>query len=60
MKQLLPLCVLLCVPLAANPSTGEVYLVTDYHGVDLTQPDGIGTLHSAPVTGSFQVLDIGH
>jgi DNA-binding beta-propeller fold protein YncE len=44
--------------LAVNPSTGEVYLVTDLVGFNLTQPGGIGTLKPAPVSGSFQVLVI--
>jgi len=46
--------------LAVNADTGEVYLVTDYVGVDLAQPGGIGTLKTRPVDGSFQVLVIGH
>lgn len=46
--------------LAVDPSTGNVYLVTDLKGVDLTKPGGIGTLRSTPVAGSFQVLVIGH
>jgi DNA-binding beta-propeller fold protein YncE len=46
--------------LAVNPSTGEVYLVTDLLGVNLAQPGGIGTLHTAPANGSFQVLVVGN
>jgi len=46
--------------LALDSSTGEVYLVTDNHGVDLTKKGGIGTLQMAPVQGSFQVLVVGH
>jgi len=46
--------------LAVNQSTGEVYLVTDLLGVDLTQPGSIGTLKTGSVNGSFQVLVIGH
>jgi DNA-binding beta-propeller fold protein YncE len=46
--------------LAVNPSTGEVYLVTDLLGVNLAQPGGIGTLHTAPADGSFQVLVVGN
>jgi hypothetical protein len=46
--------------LAANPATGEVYLVTDYLGVNLAQPGGIGTLQTTPANGSFQVLVIGN
>jgi DNA-binding beta-propeller fold protein YncE len=42
--------------LAVNPATGEVYLVTDLRGMDLTRKGGIGTLKLAPVSGSFQVL----
>lgn len=44
--------------LAVNPTTGTVYLVTDYQGVDLSNPGGIGTLHEKPVEGSFQVVQI--
>jgi DNA-binding beta-propeller fold protein YncE len=46
--------------LAVDSSSGSVYLVTDLHGVDLTKSGGIGTLHSDPVQGSFQVLVVGH
>ena len=46
--------------LAVDPLTGNVYLVTDLHGVDLTKAGGIGTLHSVPVQGSFQVIVVGH
>ncbi len=46
--------------LAVDSATGEVYLVTDFHGVDLTKTGGIGTLHSDPVAGSFQVVVVGH
>jgi DNA-binding beta-propeller fold protein YncE len=46
--------------LAVNPSTGEVYLVTDYRGVNVAEPGGIGTLQTVPVNGSFQVLVIGN
>lgn len=46
--------------LAVDPSTGTVYLVTDLRGVDLTKMGGIGTLHSDPIQGSFQVLVVGH
>jgi hypothetical protein len=42
--------------LAVNPATSEVYLVTDLLGVNLIEPGTIGTLHTAPVNGSFQVL----
>ncbi len=46
--------------LAVNSATGEVYLVTDYVGVDLAESGGIGTLKTVPVDGSFQVLVIGN
>ena len=46
--------------IAVNPSTGSVYIVTDYQGVDLSKPGGIGTLREQPVEGSFQVLQIGN
>jgi DNA-binding beta-propeller fold protein YncE len=46
--------------LAVDSATGEVYLVTDFHGVDLTKSGGIGTLHAEPVQGSFHVLVVGH
>jgi YVTN family beta-propeller protein len=46
--------------LAVDASTGEVYLVTDLHGVDLTKTGGIGTLHFEPIAGSFQAIVIGH
>lgn len=46
--------------LAVDATTGEVYMVTDFHGVDLTHAGGIGDLKTVPVSGSFQVLVIGH
>jgi DNA-binding beta-propeller fold protein YncE len=46
--------------LVVNPSTGEVYLVTDLLGVNLAQPGSIGTLHTVPANGSFQVLVVGN
>ena len=46
--------------LAVNPSTGQVYLVTDVLGVRLDRPGGIGTLQTNPVRGSFQVLVVGN
>jgi DNA-binding beta-propeller fold protein YncE len=46
--------------MAVNPSTGEVYLVTDLLGVNLAQPGGIGSLHTVPANGSFQVLVVGN
>lgn len=47
--------------LAVDPSTGQVYMVTDLRGVNLGTPpaNGIGTLKLTPVDGSFQVLVIG-
>jgi hypothetical protein len=44
--------------LAVDPGSGAVYAVTDYLGVNLDQPGGIGTLVQTPVKGSFQVLEI--
>jgi DNA-binding beta-propeller fold protein YncE len=44
--------------LAVEPQSGVVYLVTDYLGVNLERPGGIGTLEQTPVKGSFQVLQI--
>jgi DNA-binding beta-propeller fold protein YncE len=46
--------------LAVNPASGEVYLVTDLLGVNLAESGGIGTLRTAPVNGSFQVLVVGN
>jgi len=46
--------------LAVNAATGEVYLVTDLLGVNLAQMGTVGTLQTAPVNGSFQVLVIGN
>jgi len=46
--------------LAVSPQTGAVYLVTDYLGVDLNKPGGIGSLTLAPLKGSFQVLKVGN
>jgi len=43
-----------------DSSTGNVYLVTNYLGADLTQTSGLGTVKSAPIPGSFQVLMVGH
>jgi DNA-binding beta-propeller fold protein YncE len=44
--------------LAVDAETGAVYSVTDYLGVPLDKPGGIGTLVQTPVKGSFQVLEI--
>ena len=41
-----------------DPESGAVYLVTDYLGVDLNRPGGIGTLVQTPIQGSFQVLKV--
>ena len=46
--------------LAVNPESGAVFLVTDYLGVDLNKPGGIGTLVQKPLQGSFQVLQVGN
>jgi DNA-binding beta-propeller fold protein YncE len=46
--------------LAIDFSTGAVYLVTDFIGVDLAHQGGIGALKSGPINGSFQVLVIAH
>jgi DNA-binding beta-propeller fold protein YncE len=48
--------------LAVDQSTGQVYLVTDLHGVDLhkTPANGIGSLKPDAVAGSFQVLVVGN
>jgi len=46
--------------LAVNPASGEVYLVTNITGFDLTHKGGIGDLKTAPVEGSFQVLVVGN
>jgi DNA-binding beta-propeller fold protein YncE len=46
--------------LAVDPSTGDVYLVTDVAGVDLSPRGAFNTIKSAPIPGSFQVLVVGH
>jgi YVTN family beta-propeller protein len=46
--------------LAVNPASGEVYLVTNVTGLDLTHNGGIGGLKEASVSGSFQVLVVGN
>jgi hypothetical protein len=46
--------------MALNPATGEIYLVANLLGVDLSKPGGIGKLKAVPVTGSFQVLVVGN
>lgn len=47
--------------MAVDASTGDVYLVTNLYGAKLGNPpaNGIGTLKSEAVDGSFQVLVIG-
>ena len=45
--------------LAVNPVSGEVYLVTNVTGFDLTHNGGIGGLKTAALAGSFQVLVVG-
>jgi DNA-binding beta-propeller fold protein YncE len=45
--------------LAVNPATGEVYLVTNVTGFDLTHNGGIGGLKTSDLSGSFQVLVVG-
>jgi hypothetical protein len=46
--------------LAVNLENGQVYLVTDLLGVNLARTGGIGTLRTDAVSGSFQVLVVGH
>jgi hypothetical protein len=46
--------------LAVDPSTGLVYLVTEYMGVDLSPNGGFGAIKPVSVAGSFQVLVVGH
>jgi YVTN family beta-propeller protein len=52
--------------LAVNPQTGEIYVVTNMSGFDLSQPGTGGGAHTLPVVqatpvkGSFQVLVIGN
>jgi DNA-binding beta-propeller fold protein YncE len=45
--------------LAVNPATGEVYLVTNVTGFDLTHNGGIGGLKTSDLSGSFQILVVG-
>ena len=45
---------------AVNPDTGQVYVVTDLLGVDLSQPANSGPVTTNPVNGTFQVLVIGN
>jgi DNA-binding beta-propeller fold protein YncE len=44
--------------LAVDRSNGQVLLVTDLLAVDLAEPGTIGSLKTAPASGSFQVLVI--
>lgn len=52
--------------LAVNPSSGEVYLVTNILGYDLSKPGVGGSAHTlpavpaSPVKGTFQVLVVGN
>jgi hypothetical protein len=46
--------------LAVDSSSGNVYLVTDIMGVDLTPRGGFGTIKPVPIAGSFQVLVVGN
>ncbi len=46
--------------LAVDPSTGNVYLVADYMGADLTPRGAFGPIKTTPVAGSFQVIVVGH
>lgn len=46
--------------MAVDPGSGGVYLVTDISGADLSHPGGIGTLQLEPVSGSFQVIQVGN
>jgi len=52
--------------LAVNSSNGEVYLVTNLEGYDLSKPGAGGGAHTLPVTqaspvrGAFQVLVVGN
>ena len=46
--------------MAVDPDSGEVYLVTDIVGADLSHTGGIGALRMKPVEGSFQVIQIGN
>ena len=46
--------------LAVDASTGLVYLVTDYMGVDLSPRGAFAPIKPAAIDGSFQVLVIGH
>jgi len=46
--------------LAVDSSSGNVYLVTDYMGVDLSPRGGFAPIKTTPISGSFQVLVVGH
>jgi DNA-binding beta-propeller fold protein YncE len=46
--------------LAVNPTTGEVYSVTNATGFDLAHKGGVGDLRPTAVKGSFQVLVVGN
>ncbi len=45
--------------LAVDASSGQVYLVTDLHGADISRPGGIGTLRFDPIRDSFQIMVVG-
>jgi YVTN family beta-propeller protein len=45
--------------LAVNSTSGEVYLVTNVTGFDLTHNGGIGGLKTSELAGSFQVIVVG-
>jgi YVTN family beta-propeller protein len=46
--------------LAVDPSNGNVYLVTDYMGVDLSPRGAFAAIKPTSIEGSFQVLVVGH
>jgi DNA-binding beta-propeller fold protein YncE len=46
--------------MAVDAENGEVYLVTDIEGADLTHAGGIGALRMKAINGSFQVIQIGN
>jgi hypothetical protein len=46
--------------LAVNADTGQVYLVTDLLGVNLSAPASASGVRTDPVNGTFQVLVVGN
>jgi DNA-binding beta-propeller fold protein YncE len=46
--------------MAVDPENGGVYLVTDIVGADVAHAGGIGSLRMTPISGSFQVIQIGN